>query len=91
MPPSPDTPSPDNTADGSRRVTWPEVAVLVVVLGFDITLMSRGLSVREATITTITTTAAVLSLLLLPRRVTEAVKLLRAISRSVNPPGPGGT
>jgi len=86
----PHTPSPDNAADGSRRVTWPEVGVLVVALGFDIFLMSRGLSVRDATITTIATTAALLSLLLLPRRVIEAVKLLRAISRSVNPPGPGG-
>jgi hypothetical protein len=84
------TPPTDNAADGSRRVTWPEVAVLIAALGFDIFLMSRGLSVRDATITTVTTTASVLSLLLLPRRVTEALRLLRAISRSVNPPGPGG-
>jgi len=89
--PSPDTPSPDNPGDGSRRVTWPDVAVLVVVIGFDIFLMSRGLSIEYATITAITTAAAVLSLLLLPRRLAETVKLLRAIARSVTPPGPGGT
>ncbi len=89
--PSTDTLSPDNPGDGSRRVTWPDVAVLVVVIGFDIFLMSRGLSIEDATITAITTAAAVLSLLLLPRRLAEAVKLLRAIARSVTPPGPGGT
>jgi hypothetical protein len=86
----PDTPSPDGPGDGSRRVTWPEVAVLVVALGFDIFLMWRGLSVREATITTISTTAGVLAVLLLPRRVAEVVKLLRAISRSVTTSDPGG-
>jgi hypothetical protein len=85
-----DTPAPDGAGEGSRRVTWPEVAVLVVAFGFDIFLMSRGLSVRDATITTITTTVGVLAVLLLPRRVAEAVKLLRAISRSVGGSDSGG-
>jgi hypothetical protein len=84
-----DISSPDIAGDGSRRVTWPEVAVLVAALAFDIYLMSRGLSVREATVTTISTVAGVLTVLLLPRRVAEAVKLIRAISRSVGASGSG--
>lgn len=88
--PSQDIPSPNNPSDGSQRLTWPEVAVLVVVIGFDIFLICRGLTAQTATITAITAAAAVLSLLLLPRRVTEVVKLLRAISRLVNHSDPGG-
>jgi hypothetical protein len=41
--------------DDSRRVTWPEVAVLAVALSFGIFLTWRDLSVRDATITTIST------------------------------------
>ena len=93
MPPSPaftDSSSPGQAGDASRRVTWPDVAVLVAVIGFDIFLISRGLSIRSATITAVATAASVLSLLLLPRRFAEAVKLIRAISRAVTPPGNGG-
>ncbi|HEX6526508.1 MAG TPA: hypothetical protein VF070_41810 [Streptosporangiaceae bacterium] len=93
--PNPKEPPPGDPGDGSRHLTWPDVAVLIVVIGvvigFVIYLMSRGLTPRDAMITAITTTAAVLGLLLLPRRVTEALRLLRAIARSVSHPGPGGT
>jgi hypothetical protein len=85
---TPPTP-PDDAGDSSRRVTWPDVAVLVVVIGFDVFLMSRGLSVQDATITAVSTVAAVLTMLLLPQRFAEAVRLLRAISRSAGTSGPG--
>lgn len=88
--PQPDTPPPVNPGDGFQRLTWPDVAVLVVVICFAIFLMWRGLSAQTATITAVSTAAAVFALLLLPRRVTEAVKLLRAISRTVNHSDPGG-
>jgi hypothetical protein len=88
--PSPDTPSPGNPGEGSQRLTWPEVAVVVVVVAFDIFLMWRGLTAEAATITAISTVTAVLSLLLLPRRITEVVKLLRTISRFADHSGPGG-
>ena len=94
MPPSPASPDftlPDQVGDGSRRVTWPDVAVLIVVIGFAVFLMLRGLTVWDATITAIATAGGVLSMLLLPRRITEGLKLLRAISRSITPPGPGGS
>ena len=88
--PSTDPPSPNTPGDGSQRFTWPEVAVLIVVLAFDIFLMSRGLTPQAATITAVTAAAAVLGLVLLPRRVTEVLKLLRAISRVVNHSDSGG-
>jgi hypothetical protein len=87
--PSPDTLSP-NPGDSSQRLTWPEVAVLVVVVAFDIFLIRLGLTAQAAAITAISTTAAVLGLLVLPRRVTEVVKLLHTISRTIGHSGPGG-
>lgn len=88
--PSPDKPSPSNSSDGSQRLTWPEVAVLVVVIAFAIFLIWRGLTPQTATITAIGTAAAVLSLLVLPRRVAEVMKLLRTISRLNGHSGSGG-
>jgi len=89
--PSPGKPLPNNFGDGSQRLTWPEVAVLIVVIAFAIFLIWRGLTPQTATITAIGTAAAVLGLLVMPRRVTEVVKLLRMISRLANHSGPGGT
>lgn len=82
-------PPPDDAGESPRRVTWPDVAVLVVVIGFDVFLMSRGLSVQDATVTAVSTAAAVLTMLLLPQRLAEGVRLLRAISRSTGASGPG--
>jgi hypothetical protein len=87
--PSSDALSPDNSGDGSQRLTWPEVAALTVVVAFDIFLMWRGLTAQAATITAVTTAAAVLGLLVLPRRVTEVIKQLHAISRFINRSGSG--
>jgi hypothetical protein len=89
MPP-PDTSPPNNPGDGSPRLTWPEVAVLGMVIAFDIFLIWRGVAPQAATITSIGTAAAVLTLLVVPRRLTEVMKLLRAISRIANHSGPGG-
>ena len=87
---SPDTSPPKNPSDGSPRLTWPEVAVLVAVIAFDIFLIWRGMPPQTATFTSIGTAAAVLGLLVVPRRITEVMKLLRAISRLTNHSGPGG-
>ena len=69
--PSPHTSPPNNPGDGSPRLTWPEVAVLAVVIAFDIFLIWRGVPPQTATITSIGTAAAVLGLLVVPRRITE--------------------
>jgi hypothetical protein len=76
--------------DGSSRFTWPEVAVLVIVLAFDGFLIWWGLTPQTATFIAVSATAAVLALLVVPRRLTEFVKLLRTISGLGNQSGPGG-
>jgi hypothetical protein len=85
-----DSSTPDAADAGPHRLGWPDVAVLVVVIGFVIFLMFRGLTAQAATITALYTVAAVLGLLLLPRRIGEVMQLLRTISRSVSGSGRGG-
>lgn len=71
--------------DGTIRLTWPEVATILAVFGFTAFLVCRGMPVHLASLQSVGTTAAVLTLVALPRRIAEAVKLLRGISQSVTP------
>lgn len=90
--PAPTLPSSSGDDRGSSpRFTWQDVVVIVVTVGFIIFLMYRGMAVHTAAITAVSVIGATIFVVLLPRRINDAVKLLREIKSHLSTFGVGGT
>jgi hypothetical protein len=62
------------------RFAWTDVAVLLIVIGFAVFLIYRGMSVQAAAITSVSTVSGTIIVVLVPRKLADWVRALQQIN-----------